>query len=162
MISKVEIPKKSSVDSYISQVDYSDAYKMKLSDEGMTAEAIYLNIFSHVPSWIVTLMAFRNKIVALFGLKTDGVISDINSLKVGEKSGIFMIYNIEKEEIIAGEDNSHLDFRVSILKEDGEVTISTLVHYHNLFGKIYMMIVMPFHRIIVKAIMKNALIKERV
>ncbi len=71
-----------------------------------------------------------------------------------------MIYSIGKEEIIAGEDNVHLDFRVSVLKEDDEVTISTLVHYNNLFGKVYMTIVMPFHRLVVKAMMRNVLKRD--
>lgn len=160
MISKVETPKKSIIYKYISDVDYSDAYSMELRDKEVSAEEIYLNIFSHVPSWIMNLMLLRNKVVALFGLKSDGKMDDVKSLKVGEKAGIFMIYSIEKEEIIAGEDNVHLDFRVSVLKEDDEVTISTLIHYNNLFGKVYMTIVMPFHRLVVKAMMKNVLKRD--
>ncbi len=156
MVNKVEIPKKSLINEYISDVDYSDGYSIKLSDEKISAEEIYLNIFSNTPSWIINLMVLRNKIVALFGLKTDGETSHIKSLKVGEKAGIFMIYRIEKDEIIAGKDDMHLNFRVSVLKEDKEVIISTLVHYNNLFGKTYMMIISPFHKLAVKAMIKNA------
>jgi hypothetical protein len=162
MISKVEIPKKSLVYEYINNVDYSDAYSVKLSDEEMSAEEIYLNIFSHMPNWIINLMVLRDKIVALFGLKTDGETSHTKSLKIGEKAGIFMIYSIEKKEIIAGKDDMHLNFRVSVLKEDKKVIISTLVHYNNLFGKVYMTIVTPFHKLVVKAMIKNAVKGERI
>ncbi len=162
MISKVKIPNNSSVYAYISNVDYSDAYSVKLSDEGMSAEEIYLNIFSYIPSWIMNLMVLRNKIVALFGLKTDEETSHTKSLKIGEKAGIFMIYSIKKKEIIAGEDDMHLDFRLSVLKENNMVTISTLVHYNNLFGKVYMTIITPFHKLVVKTMMKNALKGERI
>jgi hypothetical protein len=44
-------------------------------------------------------------------------------------------------EIVAGLNNKHLDFRMSVLKTvDGEkmnVAISTICTVHNLFGKIY-------------------------
>ena len=44
-------------------------------------------------------------------------------------------------EIVAGRNNKHLDFRMSVLKTvDGEkmnVAISTICTVHNLFGKIY-------------------------
>jgi len=162
MIDKVEVPKESVVYEYISDIDYSDAYKMALRDTSVSAEEIYIHIFSHIPSWVMPLMRVRNKIVSLFGLKTDDSVGHKKVLTVGEKAGMFLIYRIEEEEIIAGEDNVHLDFRVSVLKRDGEVTISTLVHYNNLFGKVYMSIITPFHKMVVKAMMKNALKRERI
>ena len=161
MVSKVEVPKESVVYEYISDVDYSDAYKMTLSDTSLSAEEIYINIFSYIPSWVVQLMVVRNKIVSLFGLKMGDSVSHKKVLIVGEKAGMFLIYRIEEEEIIAGEDNIHLDFRLSVLKKNEEVTISTHVHYNNLFGKIYMSIITPFHKMVVKVMMKNALKKER-
>lgn len=162
MINKVNIPEESVVYAYISDVDYSDAYSMKLGDDAMSAEEIYIHLFSHIPDWVMNMMVLRNKIVALFGLKTEGKMSDVKPLKVGEKSGIFMIYDIEKEEVIAGEDNVHLDFRVSVIRQDDEVVISTLVDYNNLFGRVYMTIITPFHKMVVKAMMKNAVKGGRV
>ena len=160
MISKVDVPNESIVYDYISQVDYSDAYKMKLNDTSLSAEEIYIRIFSHVPSWVINLMKIRDKIVSLFGIKMSDDVGHKKVLIVGEKAGIFLIHHIKEEEIIAGEDNMHLDFRVSVLKQDDDVTISTLVHYNNLLGKVYMSIISPFHKMAVKAIMKNALTKK--
>ncbi len=162
MISKVEVPKESAIFEYISDVDYSDAYKMPLSNPHLSAEEIYIHIFSHIPSWVVQLMVVRNKVVSLFGLKTGDGVSHKKVLTVGKKAGFFLIYSIEEEEIIAGEDNIHLNFRVSVLKKNEEVIISTLVHYNNLFGKIYMSIITPFHKIVVKAMMKNSRTKGRI
>ncbi len=159
---KTDIPKNSSYLSYISDVDYSDAYKVRLKKLDLSIEEIYINVFLNVPNWIMQLMKIRNIIVSLFGLKTDTTLNKKKVLKVGEKFGIFKIYSIQKDEIIVGEDDRHLNFRVSILKQDEELIISTFVHYNNLFGKVYMTLITPFHKLIVKAMMKSAIKKERI
>ena len=157
---EAEIPKNSSYAKYISDVNYSNAYRVKLQNLELSIEKNHNNVFSHVPNWIMKLMAFRNKMVSIFGLKTDAVLNDKKSLKVGEKFGIFKIYSIQEDEIIAGEDDKYLNFRVSILKQDEELIISTFVHYNNLFGKVYMALITPFHKLVVKAMMKNAIKRE--
>ena len=161
-IYEVKIPESSSYTKYISDVDYSDAYKVRLKNLELSIEEIYNNVFSYVPSWIMRLMVFRNKIVSIFGLKTDTVLNDKKSLKVGERFGIFKIYSIEENEIIAGDDDKHLDFRVSVLKKDEELIVSTLVHYNNIFGKVYMTLIKPFHKLVIKVMIKNAVKKERI
>jgi hypothetical protein len=101
-------------------------------------------------------MFVRNKIVGIFGLKVESLMpKKMTTLKVGEKIGMFTIYFISENEVIAGEDDKHLNFRVSILRIDEEVMVSTFVKYNNSFGKIYMFLIMPFHQMIVIAMMKN-------
>jgi hypothetical protein len=61
------------------------------------------------------------------------------ALEPGEKIGVFRVYTVSDAEVILGEDDRHLDFRISVhLKEvQGmkDVTISTVVHYNNTLGK---------------------------
>jgi hypothetical protein len=81
------------------------------------------------------------------------------NFEVGDKIGIFKIYAIQEDEIIAGEDDKHLDFRVSIhriIKKETTVSISTLVQYNNWFGKLYFFVVKPFHKIVVKSLIRKA------
>lgn len=60
-------------------------------------------------------MAVRDAIVAGLGLKT---ARDFKSTGGGNKEnrvGIFKIYSKGQTEIILGEDDKHLDFRLSVL-----------------------------------------------
>ena len=54
---------------------------------------------------------------------------------------------------------------MSVLKTvDGEkmnVVISTICTVHNLFGKIYLLVIVPFHRNGVKSLMSNAVVARR-
>lgn len=155
---KTSIPNSSLYAEYIDSVDYFDAFKMDLKDETLSAELIYKGMFSTVPEWVEYLMKIRNKVVSLFGLKSVKGDSDLE-FKVGNRAGMFHIYFISENEVIAGEDDRHLNFRVSVLKEAKKVTVTTLVKYHNWFGKFYMTLIKPFHSLIVQIMMKNYLKK---
>ena len=56
---------------------------------------------------------------------------------------------------VLGENDSHLDFRLSLLRrrdERGEVLIATTaVHTHNRLGRIYSLLIRPFHKLVVRA-----------
>jgi len=69
---------------------------------------------------------------------------------VGEKIGVWPIFALSENEVIVGRDNKHTDFRLSVLKvldSDGtSVVVSTICSVHNLFGKLYLFFVVPFHR----------------
>ncbi len=154
MIERVKTPV-TKCEAYLSTVHYSDAFRVVLKDDALSAEELYIRIFSHSPKWLKILMKIRNKVVSTLGLKVGSEEGEIKKLKVGERAGMFVIYDISEDEVIAGEDNIHLDFRVSVLKQEEAVIVSTLVHYNNIFGKVYMNVIKPFHRLAVKAVMKN-------
>jgi hypothetical protein len=61
-----------------------------------------------------------------------------------------------------GEDDKHLNFRASVLKDktNGTVSLTTVVHYNNLWGRVYFFPVKPFHKIIMKALLKRYLRKD--
>lgn len=163
-ITNVELPEESISIQFIEKIDYVDAFKVRLSDTNQNVEELYIAIFNHAPKWVSVLMKVRNKIVSIFGLDTgDGSKqTEIKSLTIGDKHGVFKIFDIQPSEIIAGEDDKHLDFRVSILKDDGYLILSTLVHYNSSFGKFYFFIVKPFHKLVVKGMLKNALNQKRI
>jgi hypothetical protein len=155
-IIKTVIPKESDYQKFIKEVDYSDTFKMVVKNQNISIENIYIDMFSSMPKWINKLMNIRNKLVSIVGLKVDSLEpKKVTELKIGEKVGMFTIYAISKNEVIAGEDDKHLDFRVSVLRVDEDVMVSTFVKYNNLFGKVYMSLILPFHKVIVKAMMKN-------
>lgn len=164
IVTAANLPRESSSEQFITSVDFLDAYKVKLNDPGQSVEDVYLAIFNHAPKWVSLLMGIRNKLVSLFGLDTGGNSKqkEIKALKIGEKHGVFRIIDIQSNEVIAGEDDSHLDFRVSVFKLNDYLVLSTLVHYNSNFGKLYFFIVKPFHKLVVKGMMKNASKNQRI
>lgn len=110
------------------------------------------------PSWANNLMAIRNKIVKIFGLKTSIQKNKGDFIfEVGKQLDIFKLFNMTENELIMGEDDKHLCFRVSILLDSvnnetnkSKVVVTTMVEFKNLFGKLYFWFVKPFHHLIVK------------
>jgi hypothetical protein len=84
---------------------------------------------------------------------------------LGEKIGPWPIFFIAENEIVAGRDNKHLDFRLSALKaREGDVVsvvVSTICTVHNVFGKIYLFFIVPFHRAGVRSLISNAVAAKR-
>ena len=63
------------------------------------------------------------------------------------------------ERLVAGLNDSHLDFRlvVDVAGAAGSqsVTATTLVLTHNLLGRVYLALIMPFHRLIVRSMLRR-------
>lgn len=135
---------------YLERVDYADAYQIKTTRLKNAEEAAY-EIFSDFPAWVNALLAVRNKIVTLFGLKTEA----------GPGAKLFFdSYFAGETESILGKDDKHLNFRVSILIEDEaqgcrNLWMTTAVQYNNKLGAVYFAFIKPFHEIIVNACLKN-------
>ena len=142
------IPEKSCILTGFSRVDYQDAYSIeKQIDENI--EDISQKMF-RLPSWMIFLFKIRNFLVKPFGLKT-GKIQD------SEQKSFFILIEKNENEIVMGESDRHLDFRTSIFidKSRNIITLITLVHFHNFFEKLYFFPIKPFHKIIIKNLLKK-------
>jgi hypothetical protein len=88
-----------------------------------------------------------------------------DTYNIGDKIGPWPVFFIGENEIVAGRNNKHLDFRLSVLKaSDGDamnVVVSTVCAVHNVFGKIYLFFIVPFHRKGVRSLMSNAVAARR-
>jgi hypothetical protein len=73
--------------------------------------------------------------------------------------GIFPVVSQTPDRLIAGFNDHHLDFRLVIdVTGPGDlrqVTATTLVKTHNWLGRIYLSIILPFHRLIVPALLRQ-------
>lgn len=168
-ITACAFPSSSMLDRRMREAAYfSDSYRAPLrhADAGVTE--IFLAIFAHHPWWMKLALISRNKAVRLFGLQAPSTSEILNiesksHYAVGDKIGVWPIHALTETELVAGRDNKHLDFRVSVLKEsDGaSVIVSTVCVVHNTFGKVYLFFVVPFHKLGVRWIMSNAVIEQR-
>jgi hypothetical protein len=94
-----------------------------------------------LPSWAMALLRLRNALVRPLGLKT-AAEPDLPSV------GMFPIRKDDGQEFVLGLDDRHLDFRIAVLRDGERLYLSTWVHPHNLWGRAYLRLVMPFHVLI--------------
>ena len=115
------------------------------------------------PGWAGWLMSLRDKIVKPFGLKTSEATlpQQSENYEPGSQQGIFKIFDKTDNEIILGENDKHLNFKVSLLldpdtnPDNKRISITTVVRFNNLLGKAYFLPVKPFHKLIVKGSLEN-------
>ena len=141
------IPAKSTIANSFGTIDYHDTYSItKVSDK--SAEEISKKLMQF-PDWVNMLFLIRTRIVGLFGLKTDKNTS--------KSDAFFKLIENRDEEIVMGEDDKYLNFRASVLKDkaSGTISLTTVVHYNNIWGKVYFFPVKPFHKIIMKVLLKS-------
>ena len=169
-ISKAELPDKSLLKTDGKIYDYIDSYQGNFNDQNGNIDSTKIgkSFFASGPKWIDKLFAFRNKLVGLFGLKTSGKVTDRQKIldnfkcEKGEQLGLFKVFDKTVDEVILGEDDKHLNFRVSLFidkqnenKTDKNLIISTTVKFNNWFGRLYFLPVRPFHKLIVPTMLKG-------
>ena len=164
-IHKVAPQKGTLIDGCFSHVDYTDAYQATIP-AGLSAsvDSVMRGIFESTPWWVKALMAVRNRIVAAIGLKT-AEFENVGTQEIEFRPGLsirgFHVFDRTENEILLGLDDSHLDFRVSILLEmrgeESKVIVTTIVRFNNWIGRAYFVPVKPGHKIIVKALLRQAI-----
>eukprot|EP01034_Spumella_vulgaris_P027324 gene27324-34024_t len=117
---------------------------MNIEPTSRSALALYLDVVARTPGWVNRLMALRNRVVGLFGLKNLGHLNGATTLrpageyKLGDRVGIFSILYLSEAEVILGDTDKHLKVRVSVRKlgePRSAIAVSTVVHIHNLLGR---------------------------
>ncbi len=139
----------------LERASFTDAWTTPLARPAIGVTAIFLGIFAHRPWWLKALLLARNQAGAWGGLAASTPAEVLRPERrehyaVGERIAGWPIFALDDSELIAGRDNPHLDFRVSVLKrlegEASSVVISTVCTAHNRFGERYLAVIAPFHR----------------
>jgi len=160
----VSVPPESAIAHAYASTNLADAYSIELpAGASRNPEVLARFIFAHQAPWISRLMTLRDWLVAGFGLKTARHLASLESQRGATRLSIFRIYSTSSTEVVFGEDDKHLDFRLSLLCS-GEtppgakrhLTLSTVVHCHNRLGRFYIFLVAPFHRLVVQSSLRSA------
>jgi hypothetical protein len=163
-VTPVALPPESRIARVYESVNLADAFSIQLpAGASASPELLARFIFSQQAPWISGLMKIRDALVAGFGLKTAKHLMSLASQAKANRVGLFKIYSTSATEIVLGEDDKHLDFRVSVLCS-GEATtarerrlvVSTVVHCHNRLGRVYIFLIAPFHRLVVQSSLRRA------
>ena len=137
---------------------YKDSIRIPTLRNDVQSWELIAAFFHSAPKWMIYMLNIRNKVVKYFGLKTGMVDEKLVSppFKSGQQFGVFKLYSVGEAESIIGEDDKHLNFRISFMVDNGnELVMSTVININNMLGTVYMFFVKPFHRILVLAMMKK-------
>lgn len=158
-IEPVALPPASRLSSSHGRADFADAFSVDLPEMASSnAEVLAGHVFTQQPAWIAMLMSIRDGVVRPFGLKR---AADFQA-SGGDRISIFRVFERHQDEIILGEDDRHLDFRVSVLLQPASgdrprrLIVTTLVFYNRLLGRAYIALIAPFHRRVVRASLDRA------
>jgi Protein of unknown function (DUF2867) len=134
---------------------FVDAYRLYVEGQALDARQAAMRMMARAPRWVDALVVLRNIIVAPFGLKTSGEDRRVPR----EIIGIFPVVSETPERLVAGFNDKHLDFRVVIdVATSGpkqSIIATTMVRTHNWLGRTYLAIIMPFHRLVVRAMLRQ-------
>ena len=129
--------------------DYSDCYSENISASlQIKAAELFEQVFNYRPPWLKFLYKIRNFLVKPFGIKINRSFADF-------------IIEQNTNEIVLHSSNKHLDFYVSVFCSDKtdsgqSASITTLVKFNNIMGKVYFAAIWFFHKFIVSRMLKRA------
>ena len=133
--------------------DWADAWQAEVKQSFTSAREAAEAIIENFPAWTGAMMALRQILVAPFGLK--------GRPGSGDRIGIFPVVSESRQQLVAGFNDRHLDFRIvvdlaeSAGKPGQSVTLTTIIRRHNLLGRVYLAAVMPFHRAIISSALRR-------
>lgn len=158
----VALPAESRLTVLYPQPDLADAFAITLPPEvPADIEKLSQILLATPPCWFRVLLACRDFMVMPFGIQTSMQLRE--KLEAGGEARIdfFPVLSVDENELIIGENDSHLDFRTSVLvrnRERGEkeVVVTSVVCCHNRIGKLYTRLIAPFHRKVVCSMLARA------
>jgi hypothetical protein len=143
------------IGALLAGAQFIDAFSITLDDAALDARHAAEKMLGRRPRWIQALMALRNRVVTPFGLKTPRSKEQPSA----DAIGAFPIVSETPDRLVAGFNDSHLDFRfvvdITASGNGQRVTATTLVLTHNLLGRVYLAVILPFHRLIVRALLRQ-------
>jgi len=151
----------------VSKYYFRDALATKRINKQLTASQLQFAIFAHMPSWVDSLMKVRNYCVALFGFsvgtgEAGGMSPKVDELAVGDRAGFLVVTEKTAHEIVSSAEDKHMAFYLSVAIQGDDVVISTLVNQKTMIGRIYVNFILPFHYVIARSVINNAIRAGRV
>lgn len=161
------VPAGSAIAQLLPGAHFHDAYEVVVHHPERTALQHLMHTLAATPRWVDCAMGLRNRVVAWFGLKHLGGLGldDARHLPLpqhpGDRVGIFTLRSLSDDEVLVEDDDKHLQVVLSVRRlaaADGQpprIVLSTVVHLHNLLGRLYMLPVTPMHKLIAPAVLRR-------
>jgi len=163
---KTDIPAKSLIRDIL-PADYTDAFQCVVPGEPKCSpDDLQVSFWTVMPGWVNALMKLRNILVKPFGLQGGESIAVpvVQAIRNGESHGLMAVPFKNDRETVVKLSDKHLDAYMSVYIDPNNPTTSvsviTAVKYHNRLGRAYFFIIRPFHKIIVRSMLKNTINRE--
>ena len=163
-IKQIAFPRESQLLNIYDDAQLQDAFAAPLPDDADSApEVLARFLMANQAPWVTVLMAIRDAVVYLFGLKTANRLLGASPQTSSQQIHYFPVLESYADEIVLGVDDRHLDFRLSLLCREPDalnrnrtVVLCTVVKCHNRLGRIYLALIAAFHRAVVRSGLKRA------
>ena len=159
------VPEKSALAQHYEAANYKDCYSQRIALGNIKSPGqLFQEMLFPTPIWISVLMRMRNFIVRIFGLQTASNLTEYTiqpdeMLTAGGKIGFFKIEHMDDNEIVVTANDRHLNSSFSLFLSEDEgcktVFVTSVVATKEKFGDIYMFVIAPFHRLIVKKLLRR-------
>lgn len=159
------VPADSALARLLPGAHFHDAYEVAVAHPERSALQHLQAALAATPAWVDGAMWLRNRVVACFGLKNLGGLGQARRAEQppprqpGDRVGIFTLRSLSDDEVLVEDDDRHLRVVLSVrrLPAHGEqparIVLGTVVHLHNLLGRLYMLPVTPMHKLIAPAVL---------
>jgi len=151
-MSRIAPPAESRISDWYAGASLVDSFAVTLPLAALTdISTIATLLFADLPLWFRILLAIRDRVVKLFGVKAT------HDLEAEEHIAFFPVLSRSADEIVVGVDDRHLDFRASVLlrRVDNRLAVTTVVRCHNLLGRLYLAAILPFHILIAGDVLRR-------
>jgi hypothetical protein len=161
-VRSVAPPAASAVAGWYEGADLADAFSVTLPGRGPhDLAALAERSLRHPAPWFGLAMRLRDVAVRPFGVMTSGQMRDRLQSRDADRIDFFPVLTRSEREIVLGEDDRHLDFRLSMLltaRPDGreELTATTVVRCHGLLGRAYLAAILAGHGLVVRSALRQA------
>jgi hypothetical protein len=143
--------------------DLADAFAVDLPGGGPhDIRRLAMAALAEPPAWLRLALNVRDAVAGRFGIRTSGAIRTSLIARDVDRIDFFRVLARSEREIVLGEDDSHLDFKLSLMLGrcvDGagdELVATTIVHCHNRVGRAYLAAITPGHRLVVRSGLRHA------
>ena len=171
LISKTSLQECSLLYPNLARASHSDSFETEIPRDSKSIYELYCTVFGHYSWWMKLLLMTRTTAVSVLGIngpKLEELVPEKakDTYNIGDKICRWEIYAQNTDELVVGLQEKHLDFKVSVLRYERNDTlflcVTTLVFVHNRFGKAYLSTILPFHKLGVQIILKNAKQAKRI
>jgi hypothetical protein len=151
---RITPPATSLIGGWYHNADLLDSYCVPLPADHGNALHVARATLGQPEAWFRVLISIRDAIMARFGVKTSTQM--LRKLDAADRVDFFPLIDSTEHEVILGEDDLHLDFRLSLFiqRSAGQPDLliaTTAVRCHNLLGRAYLWMITPFHHLVVRA-----------
>ncbi|MDG9667742.1 DUF2867 domain-containing protein [Hahella sp. CR1] len=167
-VSAVPIPTDDYLGQRAARPYFRDALAAPVSNKSLTPGQLQNAIFTVMPLWVQALMALRNRIVGVLGFEVGRTFTDDRSvfpprdLQVGDAVAFMHVIHADASEVVSFTEDKHMQFYLSVSKQGEQVVVSTLVNLKTLTGRLYMAMIKPFHWLIARVVIHNAVKDGRI